>query len=364
MSTVDNSQNSIISYVPQPFFYAAGGQTCDVSLAADSTLAEWESVENADGIFDPDLSKAATFITANNNQGADLGKSLSFSMSFGTFASGLSNMRSTMTVGLIGCSLFSYADDGGSPNLETEREEFMTFSISTTNLVKGSVDSGKGFAYNSNNKITTFCQDPRPSIISGGQANLLISGLGEPVPGAIVSEVQFDLHAARIGRKHLKLTVGHLFVGIDLPVQLDPRSFAWNIRSKNDSHESKDFGSIRQSGTLVRSASGEIINIPYYNVNGSEIRNIHSDNLVETLHRDPSFFDLVKFNTSYPLLLIPYPTTPVSDNLTEEQFALSGRQNFFSIYGYLDGDMQLQTGKHRDGLNTDYRMKFRVKETR
>lgn len=366
MSTSSN-QISAISYVPQPFFYPPDGSShpFEVSLDVASGYAAWESVTNAEGIFDPRLSNAAELVTSLNNQSPNVGLSTAFTVSFSHFKNGISNMRGTTTVALIGCSLLSYADDGlGNPDLTTEREEFITYSIETTGLVDGANDSGKGFAYNSNNKVTSFGAELQPSIISGGQCNLIVSGLDNPAAGASEAEVTVILHAARIGRRHLKFSVGHLFVGIDVLVNQNPDVFSWRIGVMNDRQPTRDYGHINSDGTLIRRASGEIVRVPYHMLNGSEIRNIHSDNLVETIYPDPNLLDMVKSNVSYPILFNPYPAGPYTGTLTKEQFTMMARQNFFAIYGYFEEDVDVQTDANKDGLNTNYRMRYRVAETR
>jgi hypothetical protein len=49
--------------------------------------------------------------------------------------------------------------------------------------------------------------------------------------------------------------------------------------------------------------------------------------------------------------------TPVNENLL-------ARENFFSIYGFLDGRIELQNGEFKDGLDSEYRARFRIQETR
>lgn len=358
---------STISYVPQPFFYPSGGSQylCEVSLTADSPYAEWESMTNEEGLFNPKLADATEFVTSLNNQSPYVGESLAFTISFGHFKNGISNMRGTTTVALIGCSLLSYADDGsGDPDPDTEREEFITYTLETTNLVQGSTNSGKGFAYNSNNKITTFCAERMPSVISGGQCNLIVSGLGKFQAGAAEAEVRVIIHAYRIGRKHLKFKVGHLFVGMDLDVNTDPRSFVWGLGVENERAQSRNYSAISSDGTLRREVSGDFYKMGYYDLNGSEIRFIHADNIIETIYPDANVLDMIKSNTSYPILFNPYPYGAVDGTLTKEQFTMMGRQNFFSVYGFFKSFVDIQTGEYREGLNTNYKMKFRVEETR
>lgn len=364
---MSTNTESIISYVPQPFFYPPGDDEypCEVDLTADSPYAEWESMTNEEGLFSPKLADATEFVTSLNNQSPNVGKSTAFTVSFAHSKNGISNMRGTTTVALIGCSLLSYDDDGsGNPVPETEREEFITYTLETTNLVDGANDSGKGFAYNSNNKITSFCASQLPSIISGGQCNLIVSGLSKFTSGASQAEVRVIIHAARVGRRHLKFRVGHLFVGMDLSLKMNPDTFAWGLRVDNERARSRNFSAINSDGTLLRTVSAESNRMDYYSINGSEIRFIHADNLVQSIYPDANVLDMIKCNTSYPILFNPYPYPAVDGTLTKEQFTMMGRQNFFSVYGFFENDVEVQTDDFRDGLNTLYRMRFRVQETR
>jgi hypothetical protein len=79
----------------------------------------------------------------------------------------------------------------------------------------------------------------------------------------------------------------------------------------------------------------------------------------------PNFFDLIKANTSYPLLLNPYPIPLVEvSSYTVDQLNLTARQNFYAIYGFFEDPLETQVGEYRDGLDSEYRARFRIRETR
>ena len=339
------NQNSIICYVPQPYF-----RTGAYSITAYTAIS---SIENTAGIFDPDLSNYTTVIPTSG--------SATFAVQIG-FAKQSSHLAATdMTVGLIGCSLLTYENDGGSPDLDTEFSENVSCLMSS-NI--GSVASELfSFAHNSQDSIDTFNQTPMPSVISGGRTNLIFNGLGYSSAGSTATMyVTIErTAAAAAARPHAKLIIGHLFVGVDLPVIIDPRVFAWTLEIENQRFIARDFGAIPSDGTLVKRAVGEFIKMVGRELIGSTVTGV-SPVAVSSF---PNFFDLTKVNTSYPLLFNPYPADLIVEStLTVDQANLTARQNFFSIYGYMPDPMEVQTDDYRDGLNSEYRARFRIEETR
>lgn len=367
----ESSIQAMFSYTPQPLFYPPDGSNYlqEVDLSADSNHAEWESIENENGLFDPDLSNYTTFDTTTNNQSPHIGDSIQFTIRFPVYAQSLANARSTMTVGLIGCALYSYQGTAGnlaSRDLDTEKQEIINYSIEVNGVMDvGVPTTGKGFALCTNNGVETFGKEPLRGIISGGRTNLIASGMGgKYIASPSQAEVVVTLHVARIGRSHLKFIVGHLFIGIDVPLDINTPSLVWTMGVRNNRFIARDFGTKNSDGTLVRNVDGEFFHIPYLTITGSEIRFVHADNLVQTIYPDASLFNLLKVNTSYPVLFNPYPYPIEDGTLTKEQFQLTARQNFFSIYGFLQGDMEIQADRFQDALDSKYRMKFRFNETR
>lgn len=79
----------------------------------------------------------------------------------------------------------------------------------------------------------------------------------------------------------------------------------------------------------------------------------------------PNFFDMTKVNNSYPVLFSPYPMPAITaSGITAEEANGTARQNFYSIYGFLDNPIEFLTGEYRDGLDTEYKARFRIQETR
>ncbi len=340
------NQNSIISYVPQPYFIEG---SCTV-VGYDNV----NSIENSAGIFDPDLSN---FTTVDPDDGVE---EFAIQIDFDKQSSHLVN--SDMSLGLIGCSLLTYEDDGGAPDLATEFSENINCDMSSD--ITAVSDELISYAHNSEDSVHTFCRQAMPSIISGGRANLMFTGLGvSGIGGSTTVYVTFTRAAGDVlARPHAALLIGHLFIGVDIPIIIDPRTFAWTLSSEREQFVARDFGAINSDGTLVKRSTGEIIKIDNYSLIGSEITNIASE-IVSTLK--PNFFDLIKVNTSYPLLLNPYPVPLVEAvSFTIEQLNLTARQNFFSIYGFLEDPLETQTGKYRDGLDSEYRIRYRIQETR
>ncbi len=340
------NQNSIISYAPQPYF-----ETGAPTIVGYNNVA---SIENSSGIFDPDLSNYTTIVP--DTSAADFSVQIDFNKQSGHLA------NSNMSLGFIGCSMLTYADSGGSPDLSTEFSEnlvcLMSCDIATV------TDELVSYAHNSQDTIHTFARDALPGVISGGRANVLFSGLGLSAAGSTGTVyATFERAAADVSaRPHVRLIIGHLFVGVDIAIIIDPRSFTWTIVLENERFRARDFGAINSDGTLVRRSTGEIIKIDQNMLIGSEVTSITPSIVAVVV---PNLFDLIKANTSYPMLLNPYPRTQVTEAaLTIEDTNYTARQNFFSIYGFMDDPLELATGEFRDGLNSEYRARFRIQETR
>ena len=340
------NQISIISYAPQPYF--------DADVPTILGYYEVDDIENTEGVFDPDLSN---YTTVNSVAGVD---EFAFQIDFAKLSNHLEN--ADMTVGLIGCSLLTYEDVSGAPDLETEFPENIVCLMSTD---LGTItDELIGYAHNSEDSIYTFGKEPLPSIISGGRSNIVFKGLGKSsADGAASVYITIQRKSAdALTRPHAKLIIGHLFVGVDVVVTIDPKTFSWSLNSENAQFIARDYGAIHSDGTLVKRSTGEFIKIEHAELIGSEITAIASEINSETV---PNFFDLVKVNTSYPLLFNPFPLGPIAEStMTLDQINLTARQNFFSIYGFMEDPLQVQTDDYRDGLNSLYRARFRILETR
>ena len=339
------NQNSIISYVPQPYFTEGA-----CTIINQSNV---DSIDNSDGIFDPDLSN---YVTVNPSYGAT---SFAVKIDFGKQSLRLTNYD--MTLAFIGCSLLTYEDSGGSPDLSTEFTENINCTMSSN--ITAESDTQISFVHNSEDSIFTFCRTAMPSIISGGLANIIFNGLGVSNTGTTATVYgTFTRNAADASaRPHAVLLIGHLFIGVDIPITMDPRVFNWTMLVENERFTARDFGAISSDGTLVKRATGEILKIDNYSFIGSEITSVSP--IVVT--PKANFFDLVKGNTSYPLLLNAYPAGSIElATYTLNGINFTARQNFFSIYGFLEDPVQLQVGEYRDGLDTEYRLRFRIQETR
>jgi hypothetical protein len=339
------NQNSIISYVPQPFF--------DDGTAAIANVSNVSSFENSGGVFDPDLSDYTTVVPSSSSS------DFSFQMTFAKASAHLSSAN--VTVALIGCALLTYEDSGGSPDLDTEFSENIVALV--TNNIGTSASELCSYAHNSQDNVNTFDRVALPSVISGGRTNLLVHGLGAASSGASGSvTVKIKRKAADVSaRPHARFQIGHLFCGIDIPVWIDPRSFAWTMFLENDKFKARDFGAIPSDGTLVRRAQGEIIRFGHEIIVGSQVSSVGP--IVDSVI--PNLFDMVKSNCSYPLVFNPYPRNNVTEAaLTVDEANYTARQNFFSIYGFLDDPLEINIGEFREGLNSEYRARFRFEETR
>lgn len=354
----NETQNAVISYVPQPLFTYLETQIL-------SGITNVDSVDNASGIFDPDLSN---FSTVNVTSGeTDFEVNVQWGANGGV---DLSNYD-TLTIALVGCALRTYKDDGGgNPDPATVVNEDIVGVLD--GLI--SQTSWLTFAHDSPNRITTFDAETMPGIIAGGTANLVFSKLDIkdefPEESMQFNFTFYRLPANVTARPHAELIIGHMFVGVDLEVALNPRTFSWSMGVENTKHRARDHGSKGSEGTLVRRCSGEILRIGQGDMTGSSVTEITS-NVPTATENYPNLFDLIKVNNSYPLLINPYPrplkivtTTPPSAAYDTRTANLTARQNFFAIYGFLEGDFTLQTGAYRNGIDSQYNAFFKFEETR
>lgn len=345
------NQNSIISYVPQPYF-AAGVQQVAVG---DNIIA----ISNEAGLFDPDLSNRTS---VSQDSG---GTEYSFVITFEKIDDWL--FDHDLTVALVGCSLDTYEDDGASaPDIETKFSEDISVETEFLNIFEGSaVVTAYGHAHNTRNEIDTYSKRAMPGIVAGGRANILHYGLGKANGGNGTGTITVHVHrlAANVAlRPWSTFNIGHVFIGVDVPITLDPRTFNWSLASQNQRFVARDLGAKNSEGTLVRQVSADIIRINALEIIGSQITGAAA-NLVNALSLRANLFDLIKANTSYPLMFNPYPyASPAS--VVPEDYNLLARQNFFSIYGFMENALELQMDEFRDGLQSQYRARFQIKETR
>lgn len=155
------SLNSIFNYVPQPYFTAA--------YSSVSAYVQIDTIENSSGLLDPDLSNYTTVVP--NSGVSEFGFKVRHSCDDDYLAT------VNMSTALIGCSMLTYADDGGgAPNLDTVFSEDIVCAMATGIGTTG--NQLITFAHSSQNEIKTFGREPLPGIIAGGQTNLLFHGLG------------------------------------------------------------------------------------------------------------------------------------------------------------------------------------------
>lgn len=356
-------ENAVISYSPQPFFRNSGNLQ-----ASGVTNVESFSLTTPTGLFSPDLSDYSELTITEGEQ------YFVFEAEYDRQPFEMLSTAKT-TVALIGCALISYEDDGmGSPVLETETYEDICCTLSGIGA-----ESYLSFAHNSTNAISTFDQTAMPGIISGGTSNLVFSGLppfstGDSSPDEENVTYTFTLTRtfdSVVARPHAKFIVGHLFVGLELPIMMNPNSFQWNMDVNKNSYRARNSGTINSDGAIVRRCSGEINLVDNYSIVGSKVVSVGSvlpgGQIVQNdAPLYPNLFDLIKVNSSYPLLVNPYPYTVNStdQSVTAAEFNSAGRQNFFAIYGFLQGGLEIGSGQFRNGLESAYSARFRIEETR
>ena len=349
MSQEATLQTSRICYVPQPYFLDTG--SCTVTDHGDV-----DQILNPEGMLDPDLSKFTTIIADKD--------ATEFNVRVGFNKKGDWLSDADMSVAFIGCAMETYEDDGGgNPDLTTKFSENIVMSFNPNNIGENG-NQQLSYAHNSQNTISTFCDEPLPGIISGGTANLVFHDLGKSkaTEGVLCSFGLIRQADDVTARPHARFIVGHMFIGIDLVINMNPNSFAWRLAAQSDKFKSRDEGALSTEGTLVRRSSGQILRIPTDDLIGSTVTQLDpSFEFSDTAN----FFDLIKVNNSYPVLFSPYPRSGLSAaSPTVELMNLTARQNFFAIYGFLDGSIEFITGDFSDGINSQYKANFRITETR
>jgi len=339
---MSSSQRSIISYVPQPFFKSG---TNSVIPGADI-----DSVVNAVGVFSPDLTDYTTLVLDKDAIEATF--TINFSADIGNI------VGHKISVAYVGCHLLTYKDDGsGDPDLSTEHAEDFGF-ISRHNLTADSED-GVALAHDSQNSVTTFGGVSMPGILSGGAVNVVFNGIS--TSGAVDASPNVVGTISRnsdfvTARPHAKFILGHLFIGSDIEIDIRPGSFRWGASVNREQYSSRSRSTISSSGAMSRSADFEVRALTQQNIMG-----VAWESFSYVYY--PNLYDLIKVNTSYPVLFSPYPYPPF-DSLDDHAANATARQGFFSIYGFLDTGADFGLGEYRDGLNTEYTARFRIRETR
>lgn len=342
------SQQSIISYTPQPYYI-------DSTYCSVENYYDVASFENEDGLLDPDLSNYTVVIpnSGDNEFGIRVKTSVNRA-----WLSGL-----PVSCGFIGCAMLTYEDDGGSPDLETEFSEDIVCAIVNDTGTQGT--QVISYAHNSQDQIKGPCGTQMPGIISGGRTNVLFSSMGTSGTDAeIWTSASFVRDPANVtARPHARLIIGHFFNGIDIPITIDPRTFQWSMQAQSQRFRARDFGTLSSEGTMIRECTFDTIKLDIYKLMGIQITDI--DATEGGIDYVPNLFDLTKVNNSYPILFNPYPYAAVGVNsMTTEIANYYARQNFFSIYGFLDGALNIQSDEYREGLNSEYRARMRIMETR
>ena len=341
------TQRSIISYAPQPYFIE-GSQ-----FIAKTGLSDPMVIENEDGLFDPDLSNYTTIIPEPGEAEFVFNSGFARNVAYG--------QGMPVTCAYIGCTMLTYEDDGGgNPNYDTEFVEDTVIAQSWTHIT---TSSGQKFSFakNSPNRVVTFNNVRLPGIVSGGTTNVLFSGTGVMNNTSTGNgQIVVSRTAANVAlRPHVRFQIGHMFIGIDVEIELDPRAFSWSLQSLNRRFKARDQGAVSTDGTLHRQASFEARLLTM-----NEIMGVSFNDDFEAI-LSPNLLDLIKANNGYPVLFNPWPVVaPATGSLTGEQATLTARQNFFSIYGFLDGALDLQNSEYRNGLDSKYKARFRITETR
>ena len=201
-------------------------------------------------------------------------------------------------------------------------------------------------------------------LIGGGLTNIVFHDLPASVIG---SDCQFTLTFENgFSIAGSRVRVGSVFVGLQIPLKINPSSFTWSEEIVNSQFESRSGSNISSDGFVRRMASLEA---QLFNVD--TITGINSSFYSGTAPM-PNLFRAAIANVGQPMLLSPYPY-PVSntawndsapDSQEIEERLLAVRQNFFSIYGLMDRRMDVTIDTYNAGLNSLYKSRIRFSEIR
>jgi hypothetical protein len=274
------------------------------------------------------------------------------SVNFDTPDSANSAYVNTFTMALVGCE----QQETSSESL-IHRDQVLRCDLETTDWFTGdpeSVSSTKVF----NQLLYNFI--PRENkIISGGAFNIIHTGFTAlKITGAPTRrDAIFTISGLSAGQ----VNIGYFFLGQDLPLQLDPTTFSWRARIINDRFTSRSLSSVSSDGSIQRSAGLDIINIPLERMHGQTV-GLNPNPVADV----SNFMRVIMANTGQPLLLNPYPYAALGlgSSVVDDDMLFLIRQNFFSIYGFANQDMNFFPSREGGGLQSKYNSRIEFNETR
>lgn len=197
-------------------------------------------------------------------------------------------------------------------------------------------------------------------LFGSGVTNIIFHNLPSSV---LTSGVEFELalDGGSIGSS--EVYVGSIFVGLEIPLWLNPNNFTWGSAVSNDTLTSRAGVRYSSSGVLRRNVSFEVVRAGLETIHG-----IGSDFYTSDIP-SPNLFRAAIATIGQPMLFSPYPYPLTGqawgDSVGDvDQRLMSIRQNFFSLYGLLERDLQLSIREASKDLNSDYGARMRFIEVR
>jgi len=197
-------------------------------------------------------------------------------------------------------------------------------------------------------------------LFGSGVTNLVFHDL--PV-SVLTSGVEFELalDAGDIASKSIR--IGSVFLGLQIPLEFNPRTFSWSVGKVNDEFDSRAGVRYASNGILRRTVSFDAQLMALETITG-----FGADFYTDSVPL-PSMFRAGIANIGQPMLLSPYPYAVTgqdwdasSVDVNERLFSI--RQNFFSLYGLLDRSADFSIEAFNADLGTQYRGRFRFIEVR
>lgn len=200
------------------------------------------------------------------------------------------------------------------------------------------------------------------TLFGSGVTNIVFHDL--PV-SVLSSSVQFTLalDAGDIASK--SICIGSVFLGLQIPLQLNPRTFTWSVDVLNDRYRSRAGVDYSSNGVMIRNCTFEVQRASFELLSG-----IGADFYTDSVPI-PNLFRAGIANIGQPMLLSAYPHPVVDAAWFSEsvvgnvpQRLLSVRQNFFAIYGLLERAAEMTVDEYNEGIGTEYRTRYRFGEVR
>ena len=197
-------------------------------------------------------------------------------------------------------------------------------------------------------------------LFGSGVTNIVFHDLPSSV---LTSGVEFELalDGGSLGSK--SVYVGSVFVGLQIPLWLNPETFTFGSEVSNDRFRSRAGVAYSSSGVLQRNVSFEVVRAGLETVHGIG-PDFYTDDVPQ-----PNLFRAAIATIGQPMLFSPYPYPLTGqawgDSVGDvNQRLLSIRQNFFSLYGLLERNLEIGIREGAKELNSDYRARLRFVEVR